>query len=154
MLSIFKQFDWVDLFFLVVLFRICYVSMSVGLVPEFFKFLGTILAIYVSLHYYSALSEMAAGSFVPNGIPIKLLSFVCLILLAWLGYLIFYFLRLVFLKFIKAEAADKLHTWGGLILGVVRGIIFVGFLSYVFAVAPINYFRLSVRESYFGQRLY
>ncbi len=51
LLNIIKQLNWVDIFVLIVLLRTAYISRKAGLPREFFKLLGTVLAIYLSLHF-------------------------------------------------------------------------------------------------------
>ena len=53
--EIIKQFNWVDIFVIILSVRVLYIAVKNGLPVELFKLLGTIAAIYLSLHYYTIL---------------------------------------------------------------------------------------------------
>lgn len=148
-----KQLNWVDIVVIILLIRISYIALQSGLFLESFKLLGTILALYLSLHYYSVL-----GSFLANRMGIKTLSplalnFISFIVLMIAGYLIFKILRELFAKFIKLEPTAGLDKWGGLILGVIRGFLSVSLVIFMLAASHAGYFRKSVKGSFSGKDL-
>lgn len=151
--DIIKQFKWVDIFILIILFRICYIGMKSGLPIEFFKLLGILTAIYVSLHYYTGLSDLVQGRIGIKQIPLEFLDFILFAALAMAGYFVFVLLRTIFYRFIKMEAAPRLNQWGGLVLSMVRGFLFSGLVIFMLAISSIGYLKTSVVESYFGSRL-
>lgn len=153
LLNILKQFNWVDILFIILLLRICYVALKNGFPVELFKLLGTISAVYLALHYYIVFPDFIINSVGVRNIPLEYLTFFSFILLAILGYLIFVLLSRVFLRFIHIEAVSNLNKWGGLILGIIRNSLFVSLVIFIFVIAPVGYFRNSVSNSYSGKRL-
>ncbi len=155
LLDILKGLNWLDIAVVIFLFRIVYVAMNSGLPVELFKLLGTLLAIYLSLHYYTNLSDYL-GSLIPSlkNIPLDFMDFISFIVLAVLGYIIFVFLREGFSRFIKMEAVPYLNKYAGMLLGIIRSFLFTGLLIFILAISTINYFGESVKSSYLGNRFF
>lgn len=155
-LEVIKQFNWVDILLVILLIRICYISFKNGLSVELFKLLGTIAAIYLALHYYTALSDwvMMSLAVVKEKMPIDFLDFLSCFFIAAVGYLIFVELRIFFYRFINIEAAPRLNHWGGLLLGIGRGVLLVGLIMYLLAISSITYLNRSVRNAYYGSRFF
>jgi len=154
LLNILKQCNWVDIFFVILLIRICYVAIKNGFSVELFKLLGTLSAVYLSLHYYIIFSNYIVGRIGEKFIPLEELDFFSFITLAILGYLIFMLLGKAFSSFIHMEAVPNLNKWGSLILGIIRSFLLVSLLIFIFVIAPGSYFRNSVNNSYSGKRLF
>lgn len=154
LLNIIKQFNWLDIIVVIILFRICYIAVKSGLPVELFKILGTLLAIYLSLHYYTMLSDFFRNRIAVKSLPLEFLDFLSFTVLAILGYLIFVSLRVLFYRLIKMEAAPQLNKWGGLILGVGRGILLGGLIIFMLIISSVGYLKNSVKDSYSGKRLF
>lgn len=152
-MEILKQFNWVDIFVAILLFRICYISLKSGFVIEFFKLLGTIVAIYLSLHYYISLSSFIRGVAGLEFIPDSLFEVFWFCILASAGYMVFMFIRESVGRFIKTETIATLNKWGGLLLGIGRGFLLSGLILFIFAISPIRYFAQSTKRSYSGRHL-
>ena len=158
-LNILRQINWVDIFVLILVFRVCYIAVKSGFPPEFFKFLGTIAAIYLSLHYYTVLSDLI-GRWLSRWLslrekmPLEFLDFVTFTFLAILGYVLFVLLRNVFCHFINIEAVSALNKWGGLFLGMARSILLASLVLFMLVISSVGYFKDSVKASYFGRRLF
>lgn len=153
MLGVIKQANWVDLFIIILVFRICYISVRSGLPNEIFKLFGTAVAIYLSLHYYSALSDFLWEQPALKFIPKHLLGLVIFLILATFGYLVFIFLREFFNRLIKIEPSPQLARWGSLGLGIVRGILLTSLILFILVISGLDYFRNSVIDSSLGGRL-
>jgi len=155
LLDIFQKFNWVDVFVIISLVRIGYVSFKTGFTVELFKLLGIVLATYVSLHYYTWLSDVifykGASS---EKMPLEFSDFISFALLAIAGYVVFILLRSVFYRFIKMEAAPNLQKWGGLVLGMARAFLFVGLITFMFVTSSVEYFKNSVKDSYSGSSVF
>ncbi|MDD5552981.1 MAG: CvpA family protein [Candidatus Omnitrophica bacterium] len=141
-----------DIFFLIIFIRVAYVALKNGFPAELFKLLGTLFAIYLSLHYYVDLSDYLTGQVKINFLPeyLALFSFAAL---ALFGYFSFAFLGRLLSRFMQMEAAPKLNKWGGLILGLARSFLLASLIIFSFVVIPLGYFKHSVRDSYYGKRL-
>lgn len=155
-LDILKQFNWLDIFVVILLFRICYISLRNGLAAEFFKLLGTLTALYLALHYYTVLSDwINQRQFIlKEKMPLEFLDFLLFVLLTVLGYVIFVILREAFSRFIKMEAKARLNKWGGLVLGIARGFLLSSLIIFMLVISSISYFKDSVISSYSGRRLF
>ncbi len=155
LLNSLRQLNWLDIFILIIILRICYIASKTGLPSEFFKFIGTLLASCVSMHYYVAISD-SVRALVPviKDIPAEVLDFVIFLTLAIGTYLVFVVLRNITNNLLKIEAVSTLNKWGGLLLGSLRSLFLVSFIVFVMAVSPVNYLKLSVKHSYFGPRVF
>ena len=120
---------------------------------ELFKLLGTLAAIYASLHYYIILTDLLKERLTQN-IPLELVIFISFIILAVAAYLAVAFLRQIILKFIKLEPTPKLNKWGGLIFGLTRGFLLLSLILFGLVLAPLPYFKNSVQDSYSGKPLF
>jgi uncharacterized membrane protein required for colicin V production len=152
-LYILKRFNWVDVFVLIILFRISYIAIKNGLSIELFKFLGALFAVYLSLHYYTVLAD-----FVGNRLNLKntfrefLYPSTC-ITFAILGYSVFALLRKIFARFIMMEAIPSLNKWGGFFLGIARFILSISLVMYFFIISPFGYLKHSTNNSFSSRYL-
>ncbi|MBI4706543.1 MAG: CvpA family protein [Candidatus Omnitrophica bacterium] len=149
-----RQINWVDLFVITLLLRVCYVAAGTGILIESFKIAGTIFATYFSLHYYSDLAGFLKDRFGSEYIPLTLLEFISFFILAFGVYLLFVFLRKIFCRFVKMEAVENLNKWGGLIIGVIRGLLLISLFTFGFVLSNISYFQESLQHSYTGRRIF
>lgn len=154
LLNTLKQFNWLDIFILIVIFRICYIAIKGGFTTEFFKFLGTITAIYLSMHYCVIIADYIIKLLpVEVKVPVRIIYSLVFLSLATLGYLLFLLLRKAFNNLVKIETVSVLNKWGGLILGGFRSVLLVSLISFTLIVSNIPYFKNSVKHSYLGSRL-
>lgn len=149
-----KQFNWLDITVIILAIRICYAAIKSGFLSELFKILGTIFAVYLSLHYFSGLSEFIKERFPVNVVPDEFLNFLSFVILAVVGYLVFVILRVVILRFVKMEAVPKLSRWGGLILGMFRVLLLAGLVVFILALSSVSYVKRSAAHSYSGKFLF
>lgn len=149
--DVLKQFNWVDILVIILLFRIGYIALKSGFSRELFKLLGTLLAIYLALHYYTGIVDFISARIATKKIPLDFLGFVIFTLLAAIGYLVFFGLRCIFYHFIKMEAIPLLNKWGGLVLGIGRGILLVGLVIYILVISSFDYAKKSVENSPLGR---
>lgn len=149
-MNIFKQLNWVDIFVVIILFRIGYIAMKNGFSVEIFKLLGVITAIYLSLHYYTSFSDWVAQriTLAKEKAPLEFLDFCVFVILIIIGYLVWAILREVICRYIKMEAVPSLNKWGGLVLGITRAYFSVGLIIFMLAISSISYFKDSVSNSY------
>lgn len=146
-----SKLKWFDFFIIILLLRICYIAVKCGIIIEIFKTLGTILAIFLSLHFYTAISESLNARFSISVIPLEFLDFLVFVLLAICGYFAFLILRMTFSRLVKIEAVSLFNKWGGLVLGILRGILLVGLVTYLLVISSVIYLKTSVKNSYLGK---
>lgn len=145
------KLKWFDFFIIILLIRTCYIAVKCGIIIEIFKTLGLILAIFLSLHFYTFVSESLNARFFISVIPLEFLDFLVFVLLAICGYFAFLILRMTFLRLVKTEAISLFNKWGGLTLGILRGILLIGLVTYALVISSVVYLKTSVNNSYFGK---
>lgn len=154
-MSYLKQVNWLDIFAVILLIRITYISIKTGFPTEIFKLFGNILAIYLACHNYIKVSNS-----LQNLLPVKaeaainFLQFIAFFALACLGYLIFVVIRIVIKLFIKMEAVSIVNRWGAFIFGLVRWGLFTSLLFFSITIIKIGYFENSLADSLLGPRLF
>jgi uncharacterized membrane protein required for colicin V production len=153
LLNILKQLNWLDILVLILILRILYVSAKSGFPAEFFKFIGTLTAIYLPLHYYLIFSASLRQRFFGTKPGPEFLNFAVFLALAIAGWLGFALLRNIFCRLIKIEAVSSLNRWGGFILGAVRAVLLCGLIVFTLVVSGNAYLKNSAKVSYCGKRL-
>lgn len=155
LLNILKQLNWVDIIIVFLLLRILYISTVNGFVIELFKLIGTISAIYISFHYFVICSDFVMRRVsAQQGFPLNFMDFLIFVLLVVTVYLVFVLLRKVVCHFVKMEAVPMLSKWGGLILGLARGILTASLVVFTLSISTIPYLNTSAKEAYSGRRLF
>ena len=152
--NILRQINWLDIFVIILLARICYVAINTGLPIEIFKILGTLCAIYFSFHYYSSLSGSIQKIVGFKNIPIGFLNFSSFLILTVFSYGIFIILRKIFSSLVKIDSVSTLNKLGGVALGTIRGILLASLLVFIFVISGNGYLKGSVRASYSGKTLF
>lgn len=151
------KINWVDVLLLICLVRICLVAAKNGLPTEFFKLLGTVVATYISFHYYKAgasFLEKALSLNVKDPLAVTIADIFSFTLLAICGYLILMVLRSLFVRLIQMEAHRGIDKWGALLLGLLRVVLFFSlFLSFL-RFMNVDYFKESISNSLTGKRIY
>jgi uncharacterized membrane protein required for colicin V production len=149
-----RQLNWLDVFALLLIFRICYVSVRAGFPTELFKFLGTVAALIISLHFFASLAGLITEKLtVAIKVPAGLLNVTTFTLLAASGYIFFVFLRRMVNNLLKIEAVSTFNKWGGLFLGCIRALLLSSLVLFGMALSDIPYLKQSVKNSFFGARL-
>lgn len=148
-----QQFNWVDVFVAILLFRICYIAIKNGIFIELFKLLGTLFSCYISLHYYPNLGDFFEARIpTPPSIPLEIWDLVAFFILSTLSYIIFVILRETFFRLIKTETVSLLNRWGALLLGIARGLILVSLIIFFLSIPVVDYLTNSVKRSFSGKR--
>lgn len=153
-LEIIKQFNWLDVFVIILLLRISYASIKSGFFTSLFNLLGAVFACYIALHYYVHLGDFCQAYIpTPPNIPLEIWDLFAFLALGMLGYAVFIILRETFFRFIKAEAVSLLNKWGASILGIARGLLLISMMIFFLSIPVINYFEDSVKKSFFSKDL-
>ena len=155
LLDILKQLNWVDVIIVFLLLRILYISTVNGFVIELFKLIGIISSIYISFHYFVVFSDLVMRRVsTEQQFPLEFMDFLIFVFLVIIVYLVFVLLRKVVCHFVKMEAVPALSKWGGLILGLARGILTASLVVFMLSISTIPYLNTSIKEAYSGQRLF
>ncbi|MDP2767975.1 MAG: CvpA family protein [Candidatus Methanoperedens sp.] len=153
-LEILSKFNFLDFVILIVLLRICCIAGKMGLSVEIFKLSGIIFSTYIALHYYTTFSGLIQRQFLPKAISREFMDFIIFLLLIIAGYLCFVVLRSILFRFIQLNAIPKINQFAGLILGIGRGFLVVGLLSFTLVISGVTYLSSSVKYSYLGSKAF
>ncbi|MGE5308591.1 MAG: CvpA family protein [Deltaproteobacteria bacterium] len=148
--SIITRVNWVDIFAVILAIRIVYIAFRNGLKVEFFKLLGTLTALYVSLHYYTSLSAFLNQRIFSRQDPSSTLNAFSFLLLFCAGYGVFFLLRVLIGRVVKSEVHANLDKWGGLAVGACRALLTVSLFLCFFISTDKPYFRKSIFGSFLG----
>lgn len=153
LIDILRQINWLDIFVVILLIRICYISVKNGLPIQLFWFLGSISSVYLSLHYYSVFSSFLSKRFPAHWMPQEYWCLVAFVFLALAGYFLFVLLQKFFSRYIVLEATPKLNKYGGLFLGMLRGVLVAGLIIFLFSISTFAYLQKTVSYSFSGKHL-
>ncbi len=145
-----SQFNWIDIFVVILALRIIYIAFKNGLKFEFFKVLGTLSALYLSLHYYTSLSDLLNKRLLNNTGENWFFDMFAFAMLASAGYGFFFLIRFLLGKVSQSELNAHLDKWGGLALGICRAALAVSLSLCFFLASSGEYFRKSVHGSFSG----
>ena len=74
------KFNWIDIVFVILLFRTCYVGFKSGLLPELFRLSGLFLAFVLSFNDYILVSGFLAKNARISGVKSEILGFLLIFL--------------------------------------------------------------------------
>jgi uncharacterized membrane protein required for colicin V production len=146
------HFNFLDFVIIIVFLRICYIAAKMGLSIEMFKLPGVIFSTYIALHYYTNLSDFLYKQFLPKSMPLEFTDFIVFILLISAGYLGFVGLRSILFRYVQLNAIPKINQILGLILGIFRGFLIIGLISFTLTISTVKYFSNMVKYSYLGSK--
>ncbi len=142
------KFNWVDIFFIILLFRTCYVSFKNGLLPEIFRFLGLFLAFVLSFTNYILAASFLAKHARLTGLKAEATGFISIFLTV---LLVFKLLAVAANKLLgNSENVSFANKIVGLVFGVLRGVLFIGLFYFLFIHSPVDYFYKSAKEKSFS----
>jgi uncharacterized membrane protein required for colicin V production len=139
---------------LILLIRGSYIGLRNGLINEIFKIFGIIVALFISIRYYSNVAQFLATQAFFSKLSAPLnegLSFTILVLAIVLIFKLGWFIGQFI---IHLEVAGPLERIGGLFCGFIRGGIIASLILFVLNLLPLNYLNKSINEnSWSGSRL-
>ncbi|MBU3911889.1 MAG: CvpA family protein [Candidatus Omnitrophica bacterium] len=137
------KFGWVDILFITLLIRICYIGFKNGLLPEFFRLLGLFSAFVLSFNNYTLAGRFLTTYTKWNGVNLEIISFLVI------------FSATLFIFKLIAIAAGLLSSREnvslsskiiGLAFGFCRGVLLVSLIYILFVNSQIKYLSRSANE--------
>ncbi|MBF0504140.1 MAG: CvpA family protein [Candidatus Omnitrophica bacterium] len=129
-----KSINWLDIALAFFLLRVIYIGVKNGFITEFFKALGVVIAVFVSLHYYAVFAAWLAKKTAFSG------GFWQIVILGllWLAVsVVFKFIRDGVLALFKIETTHEgFDKYAAGILAVGRGILLCSLM--IFMVLLVN----------------
>lgn len=142
------KFNWVDIFFISLLFRICYVSFKNGLLPEIFRLLGLFSAFIISFNNYILAAGFLAKHARLTGLKAEVTGFIFIFLIV---LFVFKLLAVTAVKLLgNSENVSFANKIVGLGFGLLRGVILAGLFYFLFIHSPVDYFYKSAKEKSFS----
>lgn len=143
------RFNWVDVLFVILLFRTSYVGFKSGLLLEFLRSLGLLSAFILSFNSYTQVSHFLTVHTTWSNASLDIISFL-FIFLAMLC--VFKILSMSVKFFLKTENVSNNSKVIGLVLGLGRGLLFISLMYMVLFNTPFEYLKSSLSErSFSGQ---
>lgn len=149
--TVINNINWVDITLLILLLRISYIAVKNGFPQELFKLLGTIAAVFFSMHYYLFLAGFIRSRLGVESTAWGSLEMAVFIALIILSQLVFAVIGKIFSKALRVEALPALNKWGGFILGLARGVLVGSLLIFVLLLSGAGFLNKSVKDSYSGR---
>ena len=143
-MDILSRVNWVDLLAVIIMLRTIYISFKDGLSHEIFPLFGSILKLVLSLHFYNKLGSMlySKAPIIPESI-FNLVSFLAIVLIAGLALK---FLKVLVDAIIKVTWHPLIEKFGGLLVGILRGVIAVSMVLIFLALVPLSYLQWSIKD--------
>ena len=117
----FLGINWVDVALSLLLIRVIFIGVKAGFLTEFVKFLGVIVAVFVSFHYYSYISAHIIKMVY---LPVAFVETSVFILLWVLITVLFWFLRFGLGFIFKAETTNEnIDKYAGGFIAVARALL-------------------------------
>ena len=139
--------NWVDILFVTLLIRICYIGFKNGFLPEFFRLLGLLAAFIFSFNNYTMVSQFLSSHTKWTGAKPDVISFLFIFLLIVFIFKIFAVITTLLLGRENISGPDKL---AGLVLGLGRGALLVGLIYVLFVNSPFKYLSRSTEDRSFS----
>jgi len=135
------RFNWIDLFSLIILIRIGYISFKNGLFIEIIKILATLVSVVLGLHFF-----IRAGSFIKACLflPGWLAKEIALLFIFLVSFLVFYSLRVFVFKVMTTKFATEVDKAGAIIVGLGRGFLTVSMILVMLNILPGRYIQKSL----------
>jgi uncharacterized membrane protein required for colicin V production len=144
-----NRINWIDIVVLIILIKTAYTGRKRGLAGEILTFAGTFLVFFLSLTYYDRLARALA---VRTPIPHPAAKPICLLFLLIVLFIVIRALFRYLEKLGKLVIMPSLDKYGGLVLGVCRGLIIGSLFIVVLKTLPVDYIQKSVEERSFSAR--
>lgn len=129
LMDFFRHLNWIDILLLAVCVRAVYVGVTAGFIVEFFKSIGILFSIFITLHYYSSLTVLAATQLTSFELPtIAILVFLTLWLLMTYAFKL---IREGVLMVFSVQAHPTLDKWAGAFLAALRGVVVCSMVFYM-----------------------
>ncbi len=141
-----KSINWVDVALAALFVRVIFISVKNGFVVEFSKFLGVIFALFLSLHYFSALAAWAAEK---TNLPLVSWRFLIFVAIWALTALLFKFIGEGIMILFKVQTTHEgFDKYAAGLLGAGRAIFLASLTIFALLLVPHEYTRHQAGSSW------
>lgn len=143
-MQIFSRINWVDALVVILMLRMSYVALKDGLSHEIFPFIGSLLVMVFSLHYYKKMGSFISANLL--NMPSEISNFFSFLILVVALGLIVKMLKGLLDKIVRVEWNPVIEKFGGLVVGVAKAYIITAMVLIVLALTPLSYLQWSIRD--------
>ena len=143
------RFNWVDVLFVTLLIRICYIAFKSGFLSEFFRSLGLFTAFIVSFNHSASLSDFIAAHARWTGARPGIISFLFIFIAV---LVIFKTLAIVARIFLRSGDVSVFSKLAALTLSLGRVLLLASLVYSLFVNSPFEYLSRSARDRSFSGR--
>lgn len=144
------RINWVDILIAVIFVRLLLNAVRNGIAIELFKLCGTLLAFFISLHYFASLTDVSVKAF---GIKsnIEMVDQMSLVFLAAVSYGAILGVRFALIRTTKRpEEIDTPEQLASACVAVARAILVSALVIFGTMVTRVDYFEKEVKTSFVG----
>ena len=146
LIAFLKSINWVDVALAALFIRVIFISVRNGFVTEFFKFLGVICGLFISLHYYAVTAAWAAEK---TTLPLISWRFLIFVALWAVVVLVFKFIGDGFMILFKVQANHEgIDKYAAGFLGAGRAIFLASLSIFALLLMPHTYIRHEAGRSW------
>jgi hypothetical protein len=142
--------NWIDLFALILLLRITYVSSIIGVGRQVLPAVFLALVLIITMYGHSVLSSFLTGAGIFTAPVSRFLSYMFVLGICFIIYRIAS--QVVGLGFSQHDEgkAGIIENVGGTLLGVLRSTLIIGIIMIGLGLMPVRMLEGSVKNSYSG----
>jgi len=144
-----SRVNWVDLFALILLVRISYVSSKIGVGKQILPLALLALILLITLHYYAIITAFVADKL---GFSQSISAFFVYFFMTLLFLALYRFLLRITNVFFAGEEGpgSSIEKTGGTVLGVLRAVLIIGLVTIGLLLAPVRFLENGVKSSFSG----
>ncbi len=133
LMEFFQNINWIDIILIGVCIRAVFIGVKSGFIVEFFKSIGIVFSVFITLHYFSALTVLASTQMKFLELPtVAILAFLTL----WsLTTLVFKLIREGITLVFSIQAHPNVDKWGGALISALRGVVVSSMVFYLFLLS-------------------
>ena len=150
MSELFNRVNWVDLFALILLLRICYVSSYIGVGKQILPLFLLAVMLPITMYNYREIAAFFVNRYSITPSYCYFLSFAITVMVLSAGYRMIIRLSGVLFPVMQGEAIG-IEKLGGVLLGTARSLVIIGMLMIGLLLMPLNFIEDSVKNSYSAQ---
>jgi len=145
----FSRINWVDLFSLIVLIRISYISSRAGVGKQVLPSILLVAMLTIILHSYMEIASLFINKYSFNPSTCIFVSYISILLVLWVVYSLVSRLTGTILS-VGETSVNGIEIAGGTFVGMFRALIIVGLLVMGLLLTPVKFVEEGVRNSYSG----
>jgi uncharacterized membrane protein required for colicin V production len=135
--------NWVDVLAFVILARAASIGFKRGLGGELIDLMAAISAAFIALHHYGRLGGWLQARV---AVPAAISSLVAWVMLVAVVLGVWKLVALAAGSVARLEVVPQLNAFGGMTLGIVRGMVLLSLLLVGLELTTVGYLKVSVEE--------